>query len=245
MLVAALDAGERAAGASRSRWPDPAAWPWIRRAVHDTTLHRVDAELARPAPVVPIAPDQALDGIDEILAAWPARRSRGPGLTAALPGRAQPPVLVATADRGWLVRVTPGGVAVADASPAAQAAATIRGDPQAVLLWLWRRGAGHRVHQSGDATASTELAELLHRATLCDLLRARDPGQSAPLLKVKKSWCTTRWSGVRWTRSALASNSAFAHQTWLAISTPRGASRAVSLPGVVCQGCHARGCRLG
>src|SRR6266487_2274330 len=93
----------------------------IRRAAHETAIHRVDAERACPAPVCPIDQDQALDGIDEVLTVFLSQGSRSPGLAAALPGRIRPPVLVAAAGQGWLVRITPAGVAVDGADPAAPA----------------------------------------------------------------------------------------------------------------------------
>jgi MDMPI C-terminal domain len=65
-----------------------------------------------------------------------------------------------------VIRVTPAGVTVADASPAAPAAATVQGEPQAVLLWLWRRTTGYPVQTSGDAALITELRDLLGHATV-------------------------------------------------------------------------------
>lgn len=163
-LVAALTACDREARATRSGQPDAAARFWIRRAAHETTIHRIDAELARPAPVVPMCADEALDGIDEVLREFLSRRSRGRDFAAVLPDRARPPVLTAAGGLGWLVRVTPAGVTVAPASPADPAAATIQGEPQAVLLWLWRRTTGN-VRTSGEAALLTELRDLLGHAT--------------------------------------------------------------------------------
>ncbi|GAA1928162.1 maleylpyruvate isomerase family mycothiol-dependent enzyme [Streptantibioticus ferralitis] len=46
---------------------------WARRQAHETTIHRVDAELAGGGLLSPIAPDLAMDGIDEILTGWHGR----------------------------------------------------------------------------------------------------------------------------------------------------------------------------
>lgn len=50
---------------------------WARRQTHETTVHRIDAELAAGGKVSPVAPDVAVDGIDELLTGFHARpRSR-------------------------------------------------------------------------------------------------------------------------------------------------------------------------
>ncbi len=46
---------------------------WARRQVHETTVHRMDAELAANVPLSPVAADVAMDGIDEILTGWHGR----------------------------------------------------------------------------------------------------------------------------------------------------------------------------
>ncbi|MET9072371.1 maleylpyruvate isomerase family mycothiol-dependent enzyme [Streptomyces sp. NPDC004232] len=56
--------------------PSPLAF-WTRRQAHETTVHRYDAEAARGGTASPIAPDFAVDGIDELLRGFHARsRSR-------------------------------------------------------------------------------------------------------------------------------------------------------------------------
>src|ERR1019366_10224384 len=45
--------------------PSPLAF-WARRQAHETTIHRVDAELAS-GPVAPVTPEFAADGLDELL----------------------------------------------------------------------------------------------------------------------------------------------------------------------------------
>jgi uncharacterized protein (TIGR03083 family) len=46
--------------------PAPVSF-WRRRQVHETAIHRVDAELAAGQPVTPFAPELAADGIAELL----------------------------------------------------------------------------------------------------------------------------------------------------------------------------------
>ncbi|MFJ5531144.1 maleylpyruvate isomerase family mycothiol-dependent enzyme [Streptomyces sp. NPDC093261] len=46
---------------------------WARRQAHETTMHRVDAELVGHGLPSPVAADLALDGIDEMLTGWHGR----------------------------------------------------------------------------------------------------------------------------------------------------------------------------
>ncbi|MFF3993988.1 maleylpyruvate isomerase family mycothiol-dependent enzyme [Streptomyces cyaneofuscatus] len=52
--------------------PSPLAF-WSRRQLHETTVHRVDAESALGGPLTTIGADRAADGIDELLAGFHAR----------------------------------------------------------------------------------------------------------------------------------------------------------------------------
>ncbi|HWL99113.1 MAG TPA: maleylpyruvate isomerase family mycothiol-dependent enzyme, partial [Nocardioidaceae bacterium] len=61
---AAHDPAEPAASWYRS--PQTVGW-WIRRMAQETTIHRVDAELAAGVEPLPIPADLAADGIDEVL----------------------------------------------------------------------------------------------------------------------------------------------------------------------------------
>ncbi|MEU0157476.1 maleylpyruvate isomerase family mycothiol-dependent enzyme [Streptomyces sp. NPDC006261] len=56
--------------------PSPLAF-WSRRQLHETTVHRVDAESALGGPLTTVGADRAADGIDELLTGFHARpRSR-------------------------------------------------------------------------------------------------------------------------------------------------------------------------
>ncbi|WNF25632.1 maleylpyruvate isomerase family mycothiol-dependent enzyme [Streptomyces sp. C11-1] len=52
--------------------PSPLAF-WSRRQLHETTVHRVDAESALGGPLTSVAADRAADGIDELLTGFHAR----------------------------------------------------------------------------------------------------------------------------------------------------------------------------
>lgn len=113
---------------------------WARRQAHETTIHAVDAisaELARwpRAAEVPVTPELAADGIDELLCGFvPRRRSR---LRSAAPYT----LMVRADDTGhaWTLRVsqepvvtTVGGIPGADA--------VLHGGAAEVYLGLWNRG---------------------------------------------------------------------------------------------------------
>ncbi|GGS99316.1 maleylpyruvate isomerase family mycothiol-dependent enzyme [Streptomyces chromofuscus] len=83
---------------------------WARRQAHETTVHRVDAEAARGGSLTEIARDVALDGIDELLRGFHARRKSAV--------RTEEP-------RVLRVRVTDGGE-VDDAGDADDAVWTVR-----------------------------------------------------------------------------------------------------------------------
>jgi uncharacterized protein (TIGR03083 family) len=146
-LVASL----RAADEGLQAWtflpgaPDARAF-WARRQVHETTIHRVDAELAAAAAPAPIAPDVAVDGVDEMLTAWHGR-SRSPLRTD------QPAVLAVRAAEGpeWTMHLGP--EAPRTAREAAEAwDCRISGPAQELYLALWNRrpAAGGGLVVEGD-----------------------------------------------------------------------------------------------
>jgi uncharacterized protein (TIGR03083 family) len=115
--------------------PSPLAF-WARRQAHETTIHRVDAELAGPGPsAVPL--EFAVDGLDELLLCFFSRRRNRL--------RFDDPktlVIVATdAGASWLVRIGPEGASAQrrDGSPP-NADATVAGPASALYLGLWNRG---------------------------------------------------------------------------------------------------------
>jgi uncharacterized protein (TIGR03083 family) len=130
--------------------PTPLAF-WARRQVHETTIHRVDAEVAvtgKPASPVPV--EVAVDGVDELLLAFFSRpnnrvrstESRTLAITAS------------DADAGWLLRFTPEGVRCErTATPVEQTDAAIVAPASTVYFGLWNRG-------DLDVTGDPEVLEL-------------------------------------------------------------------------------------
>jgi uncharacterized protein (TIGR03083 family) len=161
---------ERSPESASYTWygPDQTVGFWIRRMAQETVIHRVDAELAVGQPVAPIPEDLAVDGVDEVLERFLAhgsvlwREEFGPELTEADGST----VLVTVDGHGWLVRMEPTGVVVTPAAPGTEADGTISGDPQSVLLWLWRRTDAGAIAYEGDGAALTRLRDLLGTATV-------------------------------------------------------------------------------
>ncbi|MFF1280553.1 maleylpyruvate isomerase family mycothiol-dependent enzyme [Streptomyces sp. NPDC058299] len=124
--------------------PSPLAF-WARRQAHETTVHRYDAEAARGGTPSPIAPDFAVDGIDELLRGFHARsRSR---LRSEEPRVLRVRAADAGADAVWTLRLTaepPVCVRAADGA----AEAELSGPADQLYLALWNRRAVPQV--SGD-----------------------------------------------------------------------------------------------
>lgn len=74
-------AGLRAAEASDPVWSwtdDRTVGFWRRRLAYETTIHRVDAELAVGLDPAPVDPDLAADGVDEWMTTYALPDGRGP-----------------------------------------------------------------------------------------------------------------------------------------------------------------------
>lgn len=144
---------------SATWWPaDQTVGFWARRMAHETSVHRVDAELARGTET-PIDVELATDGVDEILRLmlegdW----SEDPD-DAAVGQR----VAIQTGGRAWDVVMDRGAMTVTDHD--GSVAAQISGEPSDVLLWLWGRAADDRISYEGDAHAHRVLRERLKMAT--------------------------------------------------------------------------------
>lgn len=113
--------------------PGPLAF-WARRQAHETAVHRADAALATgaPDPADGLAAEFALDGIDELLCGFMARRGR---LRSVDPYR----LLVAPDDgaQRWSVEVGPDGAVTRREDGAADA--VLRGPAARLYLFLWNR----------------------------------------------------------------------------------------------------------
>ncbi|HEX6500726.1 MAG TPA: maleylpyruvate isomerase family mycothiol-dependent enzyme, partial [Micromonosporaceae bacterium] len=145
--------------------PDRTVGFWHRRMAQETVIHRVDAELAAGDTLAPIPDDLAVDGVDEVLTRFldylSKRWSEGFGDT--LRQAQALPVRVAVGGSSWLVQPSPEGVDVTpDGSGSAEA--TVTGQPDLMLLWLWRR-VDTGVTIEGSAAAVEQLRTLLRAAT--------------------------------------------------------------------------------
>lgn len=143
---------------------------WIRRMAQETVIHRVDAEIAAGRPVSPIAPDLAVDGIDELLWTFVAFASQSwpEDFADVLPDADHRPILVVAEDpvvgrRAWTVTATPERILIANAAPdttvGAAAAAIVTGEPGSLDRWLWSRGGDVTV--AGDEALAAQLSTVI------------------------------------------------------------------------------------
>ncbi|MPY52837.1 maleylpyruvate isomerase family mycothiol-dependent enzyme [Streptomyces acidicola] len=116
--------------------PSPLAF-WARRQAHETTVHRADAESARDGTadaVGAIAPEFAVDGIDELLLAFHAREKSRVRTD-------RPRVLrVRATDTGtvWTVRLS-SGPPLSERGETADADCEVAGPAARLYLSLWNR----------------------------------------------------------------------------------------------------------
>jgi uncharacterized protein (TIGR03083 family) len=126
--------------------PSPLAF-WARRQLHETTVHRADAEAAAGIPVT-IDDAVARDGIEEMLLGFAKRRREFSPGTVRLDPRG---------GAGWLLTLTAEGATTAAADDTTTADATVSGDAGQVYLWLWNRPAGVTI------TGNPEVADQWHQ----------------------------------------------------------------------------------
>jgi uncharacterized protein (TIGR03083 family) len=124
---------------------------WARRQLHETTIHRVDAELASGA-VTDVPVDQAVDGIDELLTGFLPRKSSRlrPETTRTI--SVQP----TDADAAWLVTAGPDGATTERV--AADADVVVRGSASDLYLLVWNRHSLDGIDVAGDASLLVDWA---------------------------------------------------------------------------------------
>jgi len=136
--------------------PSPKAM-WARRQAHETTIHRVDAELAAGGPLSPVGAELAADDVDELVSCFITR----PGSRL----RADPPrtlVLRPTdVDNGWMVTIGPSGPETCR-DPIAGADCTVSGRAADLYLSLWSRGNPRTLDVSGDSTVLKRFLDIVH-----------------------------------------------------------------------------------
>lgn len=130
--------------------PSPLAM-WARRQAHETTVHRVDAELAAGWQPAKLPAPFAADGVDELLTCFITRPR---GRLRADPGKAL--AFASTdADGHWLVRIGPDRVTTSAGDDAEAAAATadcqVSGNAEDLYLALWHRRPTTSLRIEGDA----------------------------------------------------------------------------------------------
>jgi uncharacterized protein (TIGR03083 family) len=135
---------EPLADALREAGPDARAWTWsgdrttrwwARRMLHETAVHRADAELA--SGIAPeLDPVTAADGISELLAVLPAAPRAAANL-ASLPAGQSLHLHATDCECEWLIRFTGDGIACEPGH--ARAAAAVRGPAGPLLLFACGR----------------------------------------------------------------------------------------------------------
>jgi uncharacterized protein (TIGR03083 family) len=131
--------------------PDGRVSFWIRRAAHETTVHRVDAQQAAGLAVTPVDAPMAIDGIDELLSLAANRWA----------GHVDAPCTVhlhaTDAEGEWLVRFGPEGMTVDRGH--AKGDAAVRGPVSDLYLWLWGRLPTDTLELFGDTDLVSRLRD--------------------------------------------------------------------------------------
>ena len=135
----------RSAGPLTDVWswgPGRTSGWWARRMLHETTVHRADAEIALGVDDPVIDPVVAADGIDEFLFNLPSARRPYPRL-ASLPTGASLHLHATDTDGEWVIRFTDSAIAWERGHEKATTA--IRGPVASLLLFTYgRRAASDR-----------------------------------------------------------------------------------------------------
>lgn len=103
---------------------------WIRRLTHETSIHRHDLEASMGTPR-PIAPDLAVDGIDEVLTVMLVRSRPDDAATGST-------LTLRSAGLAWTLAIG-ADVVTLERQVSDRADAQISGRPAELLLWLWGR----------------------------------------------------------------------------------------------------------
>jgi uncharacterized protein (TIGR03083 family) len=118
---------------------------WQRRQLHETTIHRVDAELVS-GPVSPISVAHAVDGIDEMLTGFLPRRSSKLRPSSPTTLAVQP----TDSDAGWVVSASQEPSTTS--RERAEGDVVLRGPAADLYLLLWNRRSLDGLDVEGDAS---------------------------------------------------------------------------------------------
>lgn len=155
--------------------PNESAWSWsreqtvgftIRRQTHEALTHCVDGLLAIGAPLPPVPPELAADGIDEVLTVMPD----GTHSTDDFIGSGDRLRLTAVDTHdAWAFelgrRGGQGAIELAASSDPAHTTTQISGGALELNLWLWGRGATDPLLIEGDVRGADELRMLIAEST--------------------------------------------------------------------------------
>jgi uncharacterized protein (TIGR03083 family) len=119
---------------------------WVRRQLHETTIHRMDAESATGA-ITSVDAVTGRDGIDELLMCFVSGRSRK------LRSETPKSLHVHTTDIAgdWLVRISEDKPHAEQVTGTVSADATLSGTASALYGALWNRLPWHEITVTGDA----------------------------------------------------------------------------------------------
>lgn len=160
----------------RERGPDAPAytwWPadqtvgfWFRRMAQESAVHRLDVEDGRGTPT-PIDTELAVDGVDEVLELFLADdwASLDPKEWEGVDPHAGAGGTVAVRTGGQVWRSTLGAETIPLTRGDGPAEATVTGEPEAVLLWLWGRRPDDVVSLEGDPALLAAYRDRLRIAT--------------------------------------------------------------------------------
>jgi uncharacterized protein (TIGR03083 family) len=119
---------------------------WARRQAHETAIHRADAEAAGGTAAA-YPPEQAVDGIDELLFGFMSRR--GQRLKADQPCTLS--LQASDADAAWLVHISPDEPRVSREAPGS-ADCRVNATASDLFLLVWNRRAPAGLEVQGDAS---------------------------------------------------------------------------------------------
>ena len=138
--------------------PDQTVGFWGRRMAQETVIHRIDVELSCGGAGA-VDRHLAVDGVDEVLNIFLA----GDWSDEPVAELAAQRIVIRTGGCAWEVELLSDEVKVGD--PDGSADAELEGSPEALLLWLWGRGAANELTCRGEASILTPLRSRLALAT--------------------------------------------------------------------------------